>query len=366
MSVPFLDLKAAVNELRPELDSAWNRVMESGWFVMGPELEAFEAEMAAYCGARHCIGVGNGLDALVLILRAYGIGPGDEVIVPAHTFIATWLAVAAVGATPVPVEPAPGTMNIDPGLVEAAVSSRTRAIMPVHLYGQPADMMPILDIAKRHGLKVIEDAAQAHGARLNGSMAGALGDAAGFSFYPGKNLGAYGDGGAVTTNDEQLASKVRMLRNYGSPRKYQHDLAGVNSRLDELQAALLRVRLRHLDEWNARRMAIAEKYSQAFSSLGWCQLPEVLAGAAPVWHLYVIRTEQRAQLIEHLDKHGISTLVHYPKPCYRHPPFSAYGPSHETLSDKLADTVLSLPIGPHLTSEQADAVVSALGGFAKA
>lgn len=364
MTVPFLDLKAAVDEIRPELDAAWHRTMDSGWFVLGPELEAFEAEMAAYCGARHCIGVGNGLDALTLLLRAHGIGPGDEVIVPAHTFIATWLAVDAVGATPVPVEPLAATMNIDPDAVEAAVTSRSRAIIPVHLYGQPADMTRIGAIARRHGLAVIEDAAQAQGARLDGRAVGGLGTDAAFSFYPGKNLGAFGDGGAVTTDDDTIAAKVRTLRNYGSPRKYQHDVAGVNSRLDELQAALLRVRLRHLDAWNARRATIADTYSAAFAGLPWCTIPAVMPGAAPVWHLYVIRSRHRDALARHLEAHGIGTLIHYPKPCYRHPPFAAAGPARETLSDELAATVLSLPMGPHLTPAHVEDVITAMHGFA--
>jgi dTDP-4-amino-4,6-dideoxygalactose transaminase len=255
--VPFLDLKAAHAELRAELDAAYARVMDSGWFVLGDELAAFEAEFAAYCGARHCVGVGNGLDALHLILRAMQIGPGDEVIVPANTYIATWLAVSYAGAAPVPVEPDPRTFNLDPARVEAAVTPRTKAVMPVHLYGQPADVDAVREVAARHGLRVIEDAAQAQGARYRGRAAGSLADAAGFSFYPGKNLGAAGDAGAVTTDDDALAAELRRLRNYGSPAKYQHDVKGFNSRLDELQAAVLRVKLRRLDEWNARRAAVA-------------------------------------------------------------------------------------------------------------
>ena len=258
--IPFLDLRASYLELKTALDSAFQRVMASGWYILGEELKAFEAEFAEYCNVKYCVGVGNGLDALHLILRAMDIGQGDEVIVPSNTFIATWLAVSYAGATPVPVEPDEATYNIDPSKIEAAITEKTKAIMPVHLYGQPADMDPILKIAARHHLKVIEDAAQAHGARYKGKRTGSLGDAAGFSFYPGKNLGAFGDGGAVTTNDSTLAERVRRLSNYGSQVKYAHDVKGFNSRLDELQAALLRVKLRHLDAWNGRRRQIAAQY----------------------------------------------------------------------------------------------------------
>src|SRR4030095_3345764 len=258
--VPFLELGETYLEIKDELDSAYSRVMNSGWYILGAEVEAFEAEFAAYCGTRHCVGVGNGLEALQLVLRGYGIGTGDEVIVPANTYIATWLAVSNAGATVIPVEPDEGTYNIDPGRIEAAITSKTKAVLPVHLYGQPADMRPINEIAQAHGLRVIEDAAQAHGARYRDRRSGNLGDAAGWSFYPTKNLSAYGDAGAVTTNDDELALKVRSLRNYGANRKYYNDAQGINSRLDELQAALLRVRLRHLDEWNSRRARIAARY----------------------------------------------------------------------------------------------------------
>ena len=261
-SVPFLDLGLVHREIRGALDEAFKRVLDSGWFIMGPELEAFEAEFAAYCGVKHCIGVGNGLEALHLLLRAYGVGPGDEVIVPSNTFIATWLAVSECGATPVPVEPNPLTHNIEAPAIAAAITSRTKAIMPVHLYGQTADMDPINELARKHGLVVIEDAAQAQGALYKGRRAGSLGDAAGTSFYPGKNLGALGDGGAVLTSDDAIAEKVKRLRNYGSQVKYQHDVAGYNSRLDEVQAALLRVKLGVLDQWHGRRTAIA-------ASAGW-------------------------------------------------------------------------------------------------
>src|SRR5580765_1653123 len=260
MKVPFLDFVGPYEELKAELDDAYFRFMRSAWYVLEREVEAFEQEFAFYCGVKHCVGVGNGLEALHLTLRAYGIGEGDEVIVPSNTYIATWLAVSYADATPVPVEPNPQTYNLNPDLIEAAVTSRTKAIMPVHLYGQPADMDPMLAIARKYGLKVIEDNAQAQGARYKGRRTGSLGDAAGNSFYPGKNLGAFGDAGAVTTDDPMLADKVRTLRNYGSKKKYYNDFKGYNSRLDELQAAFLRVKLKKLDEWNHRRRAIAQLY----------------------------------------------------------------------------------------------------------
>src|SRR5262245_57649055 len=301
--VPFLDLRETYLEIKDELDAAYQRVMNSGWYILGEEVTAFEKEFAEYCGARHCVGVGNGLEALQLILRAMGIGPGDEVIVPANTYIATWLAVSNAGATVVPVEPDERTFNLDPELIKAAITSKTKAILPVHLYGQPADMGPINDIARRHGLKVIEDAAQAHGARYRDHRAGSLGDAAGWSFYPTKNLGAYGDAGAVTTDDHELAEKVRLLRNYGSKKKYVNEEKGLNSRLDELQAALLRVRLRHLDEWNSRRVRIAAKYIEELSDTELI-MPDVCEGADPVWHLFVVQSGRRASLQSHLKSAG--------------------------------------------------------------
>ena len=365
MKVPFLELKPTYDELRSELDEAYHRVMDSGWYLLGKELEAFESEFAAYCGVRHCVGLGNGLDALHLVLRAMDIGPGDEVIVPAHTFIATWLAVSSAGATPVPVEPDPRTYNIDPERISAAITPRTRAIMPVHLYGQPADMDPIMKLAAKHGLKVIEDAAQAQGARYKGRRCGGLGDAAGFSFYPGKNLGAFGDAGAVTTNDARLAERVRMLRNYGSKVRYQHEEQGVNSRLDELQAAFLRVKLRHLEEWNARRRKTAGHYLSQLSTVN-SQLvpPFVPEWADPAWHLFVVRHSQRDALQKKLTEAGIGTLIHYPVPPHLSGAYTAAGIPKGTLpmAEDLAQTVLSLPIGPHLAEDQASVVNAALCG----
>lgn len=362
LTVPFLDLHAAYAELKPELDEAYQRVMNSGYYIMGPELEAFEQNFAAYCEAKHCIGVGNGLDALVLILKAMAIGPGDEVIVPANTFIATWLAVSYAGATPVPVEAEERTGNINPTLIEQAITEKTKAILPVHLYGQPADMDPILTLASRYGVQVVEDAAQAHGARYKGKRTGSLGHAAGFSFYPGKNLGAFGDGGAVVTNDPELADKVRTLRNYGSQVKYHHLEKGVNSRLDELQAAFLNVKLKYLDDWNQRRQTIATTYLQAFANIPELILPTVPGWAEPVWHLFVIRHLQRDQLQTALLQQGIASLIHYPIPPHLQEAYANQGYSSGTfaLSESLATQVLSLPMGPHLTEVEVKHVIAGI------
>jgi dTDP-4-amino-4,6-dideoxygalactose transaminase len=364
MNVPFLELKPAYAELRGELDAAYHRVMESGSYLLGKELEAFESEFAAYCEAQHCVAVGNGLDALHLILRAYDIGTGDEVIVPTNTFIATWLAVSYAGATPVPVEPDPRTRNLDPQRLEPAITSRTKAILPVHLYGQPADMDPILEIARKHGLKVIEDNAQAQGARYKGRRTGAIGDAAGNSFYPGKNLGAFSDAGAVTTNDPKLADRVRTLRNYGSKKKYFYESKGFNSRVDEIQAAFLRVKLGKLDEWNDRRRATAARYLAGLSGMADLILPFVPAWAEPVWHLFVVRHPQRDSLQQKLTASGIGTLIHYPVPPHLS---GAYADGKRArgafpIAENLAETVLSLPMGPHLTAEQAAAVIETVKG----
>jgi dTDP-4-amino-4,6-dideoxygalactose transaminase len=366
LRIPFLDLKAPYAELREELDAAYRRVMESGWYIMGPECEAFEAEFAAYCGARHCVGVGNGLEALHLILRAMGVGPGDEVIVPSNTYIATWLAVSYAGATPVPVEPDERTHNLDPARVEEAVTPRTKAIMPVHLYGQPADMDAINEIAARRNLRVVEDAAQAHGALYKGRRAGSLSDAAGFSFYPGKNLGALGDAGAVVTDDAELADRVRVLRNYGSRVKYEHEARGYNSRLDELQAALMRAKLPVLDEWNGRRRRVAESYLQQLEGVAGLTLPHVPEWADPVWHLFVVRTPERARLQAYLAEAGVGTLIHYPKPPHLQTAYADAG--HRAgdfpLAERLSEEVLSLPMGPHLSDDSVEYVVSKLSAFA--
>ncbi len=357
MKVPFLDFVGPYEELKAELDEAYFRFMRSAWYILGREVEAFEREFADYCGVQHCVGVGNGLEALHLILRGYGIGAGDEVIVPSNTYIATWLAVSYAGATPVPVEPNPETFNIDPTRIEAAITARAKAIMPVHLYGQPADMDPIMELARKHGLKVIEDNAQAQGACYKGRRTGSLGDAAGNSFYPGKNLGALGDAGAVTTNDAELADRVRALRNYGSRQKYYNDYKGFNSRLDELQAAFLRVKLRKLDAWNERRSAIAARYRTQLPDSG-LKLPSVPDWADPVWHLFVVRHKQRDKFQARLTEAGIGTLIHYPVPPHLSGAYADMRIPKGLLpvAEDIAATVLSLPIGPHVTQAQAEAV----------
>jgi dTDP-4-amino-4,6-dideoxygalactose transaminase len=362
MQIPFLDLHATYAELREELDATWHRVMDSGWYLLGRELEAFESEYAAYCGTKHCIGVANGLDALHLSLRACDIGPGDEVIVPSNTYIATWLAVSHAGAKPVPVEPDIRTYNLDSALIRAAITPRTKAILPVHLYGQPADMDPIMAIAAEHGLTVIEDAAQAQGARYKGRRTGSLGHAAGHSFYPGKNLGAFGDGGAVTTNDDDLAAKVRLLRNYGSKVKYQNEVKGYNSRLDELQAAFLRVKLRHLDAWNARRAKIAALYLESLRDIPDLVLPHVPAWADPAWHLFVVRHPERDALQSALTAASIGTLIHYPVPPHLSEAYTDARIAKGTLplAEAIAATTLSLPGGPKLMLGDAISIIRAM------
>ncbi len=358
-AVSFLNVRAAYEELEEELNLACSRVMKSGAYVLGEELKAFETEWAEYCGVRHCVGVGNGLDALHLTLRAMGIGPGDEVIVPSSTYIATWLAVSNCGATPVPVEPQPLTCTLDPARIEAAITPRTRAIMPVHLYGMPADMSAILAVARRHGLSVVEDAAQAHGATFKGQKCGSLGDAAGFSFYPTKNLGAMGDAGAMTTDSDEIASRVRVLRNYGSRIKYMNEAKGWNSRLDPLQAALLRVKLRYLDKWNSRRRDWARQYFAELSgTLGLC-LPVVPESSEPAWHLFVVRHPRRDELRAALDAEGVETLMHYPIPPHLSEAYAemGYGLGSLPLAEEISRSVLSLPMGPHLTRDDLSVVV---------
>lgn len=367
MRIPFLDMKSPYLELQAEMDEAYRRVMESGWYILGEEVEAFEAEFAAYCGVKHCVGVGNGLEALHLLLRAYGIGSGDEVIVPANTYIATWLAVSYAGATPIPVEPDAATYNLDPNKVEPAITPKCRAILPVHLYGQPADMQPLLEIAHRHDLIVIEDAAQAHGAKYQRRHTGALGDAAGWSFYPGKNMGAMGDAGAVTTNDARIADRVRVLRNYGSQTKYLNDIKGYNSRLAPLQAAFLRVKLKHLDEWNRRRGKVAEAYQRGLAQVGGLVLPSVPENIMPVWHQFVVQHPRRDDLQEHLTRSGIGSLIHYPIPPHLSEAYVEMGlkPGTFPISECLARTVLSLPMGPHIPTEHVQSVIEAVRAFGR-
>jgi dTDP-4-amino-4,6-dideoxygalactose transaminase len=362
LKVPFLDFVGPYEELKSELDAAYQRFMRSAWYILGQECEAFEREFAAYCGAKHCVGVGNGLEALHLLLRAYGIGKGDEVIVPSNTYIATWLAVSYADATVVPVECDPRTFNLDPARIEVAITPRTKAIMPVHLYGQTADMDAIMTIAAKHGLKVIEDNAQAQGARCRGKRTGSLGHAAGHSFYPGKNLGAFGDGGAITTDDAEVADRVRTLRNYGSKKKYYNEVRGYNSRLDEMQAALLRVKLNVLDQWNQRRAKVAQRYLKEIKSDRGLILPFVPDWAEPVWHLFVVRHPQRDELQRKLNAAGIGTLIHYPVPAHLSGAYADAGWKRGAfpLAENSADTVLSLPIGPHITEEQTGMVIDAI------
>lgn len=364
IEVPFLDVGAAVAELRAELDQACRRVLDSGWFILGRELQAFEAEFAAYVGTKYCLGVGNGLEALHLILRAAGIGPGDEVIVPANTYIATWLAVTYCGARPVPVEPVERTYNLDPARLEAALTPRTKAILPVHLYGQPAEMDAINRLAEERGLLVIEDAAQAHGARYRGRRVGSLGHAAGWSFYPSKNLGALGDAGAVTTDDEALAERVRALRNYGSHVKYHNLYQGFNSRLDELQAAVLRAKLPCLDEWNARRARLARLYLNRLAETP-LLLPLVPEGVEPIWHVFVVRAPDRDALQAYLRQNGIETIIHYPIPPHLQPAYQDLGLSAGSLpiTERIHREVLSLPIGPHLSEAQVLRVCDAIRAY---
>ncbi len=360
MKVPFLDVKAINRSHRGKLISAFERVVDSGGLILGSEVERFENLFATYCGTKYCIGVANGLDALALVLKAWGIGRGDEVIVPANTFIATWLAVTSVGATPVGVEPCSKTYNIDVLKIESAITLRTKVIIPVHLYGQPAEMNAINAMAKKYRLKVLEDSAQAHGAKYRGERVGGLGEAAAFSFYPGKNLGALGDGGAITTNDLELANKIRKLRNYGSIKKYEHEMVGSNSRLDELQAAFLSIKLIALDSENYRRKQIAALYSSGLESSELI-LPLTPEWTDPVWHLYVIRAKGRNKLKAILEKFDIDTLIHYPKPPHLQAVYSNIGLGDKfPLTSVLADEVLSLPMGPHLSDEQINFVIEVL------
>lgn len=352
MEIPFLDLKAPYLELKEELDAAYQRVMNSGWYVLGQEVENFEQEFAVYCETQYSVGVGNGLEALHLILRAMEIGEGDEVIVPANTYIATWLAVSYAGATLIPIEPDINTYNIDSSKIEIAITSKTKAIIAVHLYGQPADMDSINLIAKKYGLKVIEDAAQSHGARYKGHRVGSLGDAAGFSFYPGKNLGAFGDGGAITTNDAKLADKIRLLRNYGSRIKYHNEVKGYNSRLDELQAAFLRVKLTKLDEWNERRKQVARYYLAELSEVTDLKLPHVPEWAESVWHLFVVAHPKRDRIKSYLDNVKLGNLIHYPIPPHLSTAYSsnAWHQGDFPITEHISNNILSLPISPHFSS----------------
>lgn len=361
MRVPFLDLGAAYAELKAEIENAVLSSLRTGWYIGGREVEAFEEEFATFTGTGHCVAVANGLDALHLSLRAMGIGAGDEVIVPSNTYIATWLAVSQCGATPVPVEPSEDTYNIDPSKIESAITAHTKAILPVHLYGQPADLDPILSIARKYGLRVLEDAAQAHGARYKGKRVGGHGDVVAWSFYPGKNLGALGDAGAITSNDPELADRIRVLRNYGSRVKYINEVRGYNSRMDPVQAAVLSVKLKHLEEWNSRRCKIAARYESAFVGLG-MRLPHVPTWAEPIWHLYVVQCAKRDDMQEALRVAGIGTMIHYPIPPHLQQAYasSEYGERRFPIAESMAKRLLSLPMGPQLDDASVEAVISAL------
>jgi dTDP-4-amino-4,6-dideoxygalactose transaminase len=350
-SIPFLDVGSTYRELREEIDVAVHRVLASGRYIQGEEVESFESNFAAFVEAQHCVGVANGLDAIYLALRALGVGEGDEVIVPAHTFIATWLAVTNCGATPVPVEPGLDGFNIDPTLIEAVITNKTKAVIMVHLYGQPCDIDAIHKVVTRHGIRVIEDAAQAHGATYKGRRIGGHSDVVTWSFYPGKNLGAFGDGGAITTNDGILAERIRTMGNYGSKTKYQHAEIGVNSRLDPIQAAVLNVKLGHLDKWNRRREEIALKYIEYFRDSKIVS-PTTNNWSNSAWHLFVVRSSERNNLSQQLLEHGIETVIHYPKPPHQQLAYSHSFKSRKfAVTENLCGEILSIPNGPSMTDE---------------
>lgn len=357
--IPFLDLQAGYNELKVEIDLAVQRVMESGCYILGPEVLAFEREWADFCYSTYAIGVANGMDALCLALHAMGVVNGDEVIVPSNTYIATWLAVSHCGAIPVPVEPDELTYNIDHRKIESAITSKTKVIIPVHLYGQPADLDPIIEIAQKHDLLVLEDAAQAHGARYKGRRIGSHGDAVAWSFYPGKNLGAHGDGGAVTTDNLEIFERIKALRNYGSRYKYVNDLKGFNSRLDPLQAAILRTKLPYLDNWNSRRIAVAQMYTNHLHNIG-LSLPCVANWASPVWHQYVVRCKNRENFQEKLACSGVPTLIHYPIPPYSQVAYSNddYLSESFPITNRLSNEIISLPIGPHMPPSDLELIIN--------
>jgi dTDP-4-amino-4,6-dideoxygalactose transaminase len=364
MKVPFLDVRSAYIELKTELDEAVARALDSGWYIFGQEVDGFEKAFAAYTGARNAIGVGNGLDALHIALLAMGVAEGDEVIVPSNTYIATWLAVTQCGARPVPVEPDPATLNIDPRRIQQSMTSKTKVILPVHLYGQPADLAPILDLARSKNVRVLEDGAQAHGARYRGERIGGHGDAVAWSFYPGKNLGAFGDAGGVTTNDAELADRIRTIANYGSRVKYVNDVCGVNSRLDPLHAAALAVKLPLLDEWNRRREIIADYYMTNLPASA-VRVPTPHPDALSSWHLFPVFSKRRDALQASLKAAGIETIIHYPVPPHLQPAYASLGFRKGTfpIAEALADTELSLPIGPHMALEQAAYVCEVVAGF---
>lgn len=365
MPVPFLDLQIQYRAIKEELDPAIQRVIESSAFALGPAVEAFEQKFAAFCGAQHCIGVNSGTAALTLLLRAYGIGPGDEVILPTNTFIATAEAVSHVGATPILVDCEERTALMDVKKVEEVITKKTKAVIPVHLYGQPADMDSLMQLGKKHQLLILEDAAQSHGAARKGKRTGSLGDAAAFSFYPGKNLGAFGEAGAVVTNDAAIAEKIRLLRDHGQREKYHHEEIGWNERMDGIQGAVLSVKLRHLDEWNAKRRQHAEQYQQKLSGIGDIRFFETDERSEHVEHLFVIRTAQHDRLQEHLKSKGIATGIHYPIPIHLQRAYAGlpYKEGDFPVAEKLSTEILSLPMYPELTEEQIEEVCEAMRDF---
>lgn len=364
--IPFLDLKKINEQYRAEFQKAIDEVLDSGWYILGQQNESFEKEFAAYCGTTHAIGVANGLDALILVLEAYKemgrLHTGDEVLVPANTYIASILAISKAGLHPVMVEPDYDTMLLDVSRIEEKISSKTKAIMPVHLYGQLCDMATIDAIAKKHGLLVIEDSAQSHGAVQNGRRSGNLGDASGFSFYPGKNLGALGDAGAITTNDEELAMTLRALRNYGSHKKYHHLFKSVNSRLDEMQAALLRVKLRYLEEATSKRRDAANFYLENIKNEA-ILLPKVVEPNGHVWHLFVVRCKERDRFQQYLSEHQIQTVIHYPIPPHKQEAYREWNKQVFPISEKLHSEVISLPISEVISLQDLQFVVKVVNDF---
>jgi dTDP-4-amino-4,6-dideoxygalactose transaminase len=365
MNIPFSTLKHMHAQIKPEITAAFEACYDKGWFIQGEEYAAFEREFAEYCGVRNCVGVGNGLDAIYLTLKAMGIGAGDEVIVPSHTFIATALAVTYSGATPVFCEVVPETFNLNPDGIEALITEKTKAVVAVHLYGQTADMDNVVSIAKKHGLYVIEDSAQAHGALYKGRKSGSLGDAACFSFYPGKNLGALGDGGAVVTDNDELARKIHALCCYGSEIKYVHDYKGVNSRLDELQCAFMRVKLKHLDQWNEERRGIAEKYMKYIKN-PYIKLPVVSESCRHVWHIFAVRCDARDRLQEHLKANGVGTVIHYPIPMHLQGAYADLGYTKGSfpIAERISETELSLPLYIGMSDSEIRYVADTLNAFA--
>ena len=360
--IKFLDLHKINDRFRGEIDVAVKRVLDSGWYLQGVENERFAKNLAKYCGVKYALGVANGLDALNLIIRGYGWGGGDEIIVPANTFIATILAISENGCTPVPVEPDISTYNIDPDKIEDAITPRTKAIVVVHLYGQAVQMEKIWAIAAKYGLKVIEDAAQAHGAEYKCRRTGNLGDAAGFSFYPGKNLGALGDGGGITTNDAELYERCKAIANYGSDRKYHHIYKGVNSRLDEIQAAILDIKLKYLDADNARRREIAARYCSEISNPH-ITVPKTYDESAHVWHVFVVRTDKRHDLVSHLESSGIQTNIHYPTSPHMQGAYAEWANRSYPITERIHREVVSLPISPVLTDEDVSCVIASINSF---